>query len=53
LSGFFQAINIDPLLVLVTVTLTFLMTGTPETSVEVISFEDLLSVPLGKTATIL
>ena len=47
LSGFFHSIYIDPFEVLVEVTLTFFITGTPDTRVDVISFEDLLSVPFG------
>ena len=39
--------KIDPFTASVFLTLTFLITGTPETRVEVISFEALLSVPLG------
>jgi hypothetical protein len=47
LSGFFHAMNIEPPSWSVFVTLTFLMTGTPDTRLDEISFEALLSVPLG------
>jgi len=45
MSGFFHATYIDPLTGSVLLTLTFVITGTPDTSVEVISFDALLSVP--------
>src|SRR5664280_1422125 len=51
--GFFHERKIDPLVGSVYLTLTFFMTGTPETRVEVNSFEALLSVPFLNTATIL
>ena len=50
--GFFHPINITPLTASVFVTLTFLIIGIPDTSVEVISFDALLSSPFGNTATI-
>ena len=46
-TGFFHERKIDPLTASVFLILTFLITGTPETRVEVISFEALLSVPFG------
>jgi hypothetical protein len=53
LSGFIQLTKTDPFVTEVLLTLTFVITGIPETRDEEISFEALLSVPLGKTATIL